>query len=311
MNAVGGETARYLLIWFSDEPISPRNLIPIRRELEDQIKEPQADVEIDVWLESGGGDAHTAFKLALMLRHAASHIRVIVPDVAKSAATLLALAGHEIFLAPGADLGPLDAQVLDEGPSVAGVISALNIARAADDVARDAVSLALKGGANLLSVTGLSRAKTLEAMLQFSASFSEPLVCQLDPKTVYHAKQLLRVTKQYAHKLLTTTVGDRRADQIATKLVEDFPTHGYVICFDDCKRLGLPVKPIGDYDLIEQVRRCHRVAEMGQELVVFGRVEDVMTAIHEGDGDEEDIEAAEGQQTGDTGAVQGTAAADA
>ncbi len=304
------DKSRYLLIWFSEEPISPRNLIPVRRKIEDTVKEPKAEVEIDIWLESGGGDAHAAFKLALMLRDAASHIRVVVPDVAKSAATLLALAGHEIFMAPGADLGPLDAQVLDEGPSVAGFISALNVARAADEVARDAVALALKGGANLLSVTGLSRAKTLEAMLQFSASFSQPLVCQLDPKTVYHAKQLLRVTKQYAKKLLTSTVGEHRADQIAMKLVEDFPTHGYVVCYEDCERLGLPVRPIVEYDLIDRVRRCHRVSEMGQDVVLFDRIEEAVDADNGGNDHGEDVNRGEAQEAGEAGAFEDATASD-
>ena len=119
-----------------------------------------------------------------------------MPDFAKSAATLLSLVGDDIYLSAGADFGPLDAQMPDEG-SVSGSISALNIARAADEVARDAVEMAVTGGADLLAITGLSRAQTLEAMLRFSASFSEPLVCQLDPKVVHHAKQMLQVTAKY------------------------------------------------------------------------------------------------------------------
>lgn len=169
--------------------------------MEDQIKEPPEQVEIDLWLHSPGGDAHAAYKLAMMLRTAASRVRVVVPDYAKSAATLLALVGDEIYLAPGADLGPLDAQMPDEG-SFTGSISALNIARAADEVARDAVDMAVMGGADLLAITGLSRAQTIDAMLRFSSAFSEPLVRQLDPKVVHHAKQTLKVTAQYAERLL-------------------------------------------------------------------------------------------------------------
>ena len=68
------DTARYLLIWFSMDPMNPESLVPIRRQIEDLIKEPQESVEIDLWLESPGGDAHAAYKLALMLRAAASRI---------------------------------------------------------------------------------------------------------------------------------------------------------------------------------------------------------------------------------------------
>ncbi len=270
---INEDKARYLLVWFSNEPIQ-NHIVPIRRSIEDSVKEPREAVEIDLWLESLGGDAHTAFKLALILRSAASHVRVVIPDVAKSAATLLALVGDEIFLAPGSDLGPLDAQMPEEG-SLMGFMSALNIARAADEVARDAVALAIRTGADVLRATGLSRAKTIETMLQFSASLSEPLVRQLDPRIVHEAKQLLRVTKQYAEKLLAETVGDR-APAIAQSLVEDFPTHGYVISIQDGTRLGLPVRPIADYDLLEEVRQCHRAAEGGPPLVLFKNAQELL-----------------------------------
>jgi hypothetical protein len=275
---------RYLLAWLdpgdpgSTAKLDARNLVAVRREIEDMLQfVPREDVEIDVWLESPGGDAHTAYKLALMLQHAAEHVRVVVPDYAKSAATLLALVGNDIYLAPGAELGPLDAQMPEEG-SLSGAISALNIARAADAVAADAVALAGAGGAELLNRTGLSRAETLNAMLRFSASFSEPLVRQLDPKLVHHAKELLRVTARYASRLLTKT-GCNDANGIAKRLVEDFPTHGFVISYEDAEDLGLPVQPISEYDLLPAVRAVHRAGENGHEFVDFMPMDEMLISL--------------------------------
>lgn len=290
------EKARYLLAWFDGRrQIDDATLVPIRRQIEDIVNEPRDEVEVDIWLESPGGDAHSAFKLALMLRHVAGHIRVVVPDYAKSAATLLALVGHEIFLAPGAELGPLDAQMLEEEGSLSGRISALNIAHAADEVAKDAVDLAVTGGADVMFVTGLGRAQTIDAMLSFSARFSEPLVRQLDPKLVHHAKQLLVVTARYAARLLAETAkGD--PDEIANKLVEDFPTHGYVIAYQDALQLGLPVKPIGEYDLLDAARKLHRMSEDGARLVRFCPMDDVLDKFAEQSSDEQ-----EGTEHGDEG----------
>jgi ATP-dependent protease ClpP protease subunit len=247
------------------DQLDSRRLVEVRRELEDRVTAPQGQVEIDLWIESGGGDPHTAYKLALMLRHAASTIRVVVPDYAKSAATLLALVGKPIYMAPGAELGPLDAQMLDEGEGSLRGLSALNIARAADEVARDAIELAVAGGAKLLPVTGLSRAGMLSAMLDFSARMSEPLVRQLDPKIIHQAKELLRVTHRYAERLLASTT--KAPDRVAKRLVEEFPTHGCVVSYEDAKELGLPVKPIAEYDLLPVVRKIHRTAEDGHEVV--------------------------------------------
>lgn len=139
---VTGETSttRYILVRFNLDAISSGSVMSVRREIEDLVTESPDSVEVDVWLESPGGDANAAFKLALLLRHISRKVRVVIPDIAKSAATLLALSGHEIYMAPAAELGPLDAQLFDEG-SVHRYTSALNIARAADEVARDAVTL--------------------------------------------------------------------------------------------------------------------------------------------------------------------------
>jgi hypothetical protein len=240
--------------------------MPIRRAIEDQIAHPPDEVEIDIWLESLGGDAHAAYKLALLLRAAAHKIRVVVPDVAKSAATLLSLAGNDIYMSSAADFGPLDAQMPDEG-SLTGSTSALNIARAADEVARDAVEMAVRGGAEMLAITGLSRAQTLEAMLRFSASFSEPLVSQLDPKVVHHAKQMLLVTARYAEQILTAA-GNQHPKRIADALVETFPTHGYAISLKEADSLGLPVHPIQEYEFVDQVRAAHRGYEDGTDPII-------------------------------------------
>lgn len=272
-DSIVAERKRYLLVWLDARRHLQRLTIsPVRRAIEDQIKTDRENVEIDVWLDCAGGDAHAAYKLALMLRAAASHVRIVIPDFAKSAATLLATAGDEIFMGPGADLGPLDAQMPDEG-SVSGAISALNIARAADEVARDAVDMAVIGGAELLEITGLSRAQTLEAMLAFSAKFSEPLVCQLDPKVVHHAKQMLQVTARYAEHLLAET-GNDDPQQIAQALVETFPTHGYVISRDAATKLGLPIRPLSDYDLQDAVQMAVRAEEDGARMLHFGPIED-------------------------------------
>lgn len=284
------EKVRYLLIWYENDDfqINSSTLVPIRRAIEDTVKENRDDVEIDVWLESGGGDANAAFKLALMLRNAASFIRVVIPDYAKSAATLLALAGHEIYMAPGAELGPLDMQLYDEG-NLLEYTSALNIARAADDVGRDAVTLALRGGAEILRFTRLSRVQAVTAMLKFAADFSTPLVSQLDPKVVYDAKQALKSAKNYAQELLAETC-EQQASKIAASLVENFPTHGYVISYGAAQRLGMPARPIADYDMLDHVRRIHRDAEDGPALIRFTQMDEFLSEVGGGESDTSQVD---------------------
>lgn len=299
MSEETAQRTRYLLIYLDNgSPIDNQPVLRIRRMIEDTVKEPREQVEVDVWLESPGGDAHSAFKLALMLRHVACHIRVVVPDYAKSAATLLALVGHEIYIAPGAELGPLDAQIEDED-SIVKYISALSIAKAVDEIAGDAVALVGTGGAQLIRRTGLGRTATLDSMLQFSARFYEPLVRQLDPRLVHHAKELLKATTKYAEYLLKDTVADVAARRIAKDLVEDFPTHGFVIGYEQAKELGLPAKPLDDYEMLEQCRSLHRICETGDGLVHFTSVEQFISELEGSDDDGIDETSTEGTSGGD------------
>jgi len=83
----------------------------VQARLKENISSPSKETEIDVWLDSPGGSASVAYKLLLELRHRCKKLRIVIPDFAKSAATLLAIGGDEIYMAPAAELGPLDAQI--------------------------------------------------------------------------------------------------------------------------------------------------------------------------------------------------------
>lgn len=73
---------------------------------------------IDFLLHTGGGDIDAAEKLIWMIRTAVGTgvLRVIVPDFAKSAGTLMALAADQIVMSDSSELGPIDPQVtLNDG----------------------------------------------------------------------------------------------------------------------------------------------------------------------------------------------------
>jgi len=69
---------------------------------------------LGVVLFSGGGDIDEAYLLATYLQGIAREKLVVyVPRYAKSAATLLALAGDEVIMLPVAELGPVDPVIYD------------------------------------------------------------------------------------------------------------------------------------------------------------------------------------------------------
>ena len=80
----------------------------------DQIDNLSGD-ELDVILETPGGSAEIVEDIVKLLRNRFSKVGVIVPGSAKSAGTIMAMAGDEILMGPASALGPIDAQVLHQG----------------------------------------------------------------------------------------------------------------------------------------------------------------------------------------------------
>jgi hypothetical protein len=95
---------------------------------------PQQDLHLLLW--SPGGDGEVAVRLVRSAQARCSELTVIVPDIAKSAATLFALGADRILMGPASDLGPVDPQ-FEVGDydlvSAKDIISAVE--RALDDVA--------------------------------------------------------------------------------------------------------------------------------------------------------------------------------
>lgn len=92
------------------------------------------NLDLHLILRSRGGDGEVAVRLARMAQAACRRFVVVVPDIAKSAATIFALGAHEIAMGPTSDLGPIDPQVFVPDH---GYVSAKEIMSAVDRALKD------------------------------------------------------------------------------------------------------------------------------------------------------------------------------
>ncbi|MBN0039402.1 hypothetical protein JN535_04330 [Cellulosimicrobium cellulans] len=264
-----------------------------------RLPESSRGGRLDVWLESPGGDAHSAYKLGLYLRSKFSEINFVVPDYAKSAATLLSLAGDRIYMAPAAELGPLDIQEVREGEIR--MRSALDTADSIQALWDEAITQVLLSGGVVLQQTGLARDKTISHLLEFAGDFMRPLLEQLDPVAIKAANTSLLVAMEYGARLLAYRTGDDLEDVYPRieRMIRRYPTHGYVIDRTEARdRLGLPVEKIEDYDLEFHCDAWHSVARNNPvslvqlfslaelERISRGEHDDAIPDETEADGDE-------------------------
>ena len=90
------------------DSISPTNMTIMEELLVDLTKEQ----DLHLILCSPGGDGETAIRMVRSMQQRCRELTVIVPDMAKSAATIICLGAHHILMGPGGDLGPIDPQMI-------------------------------------------------------------------------------------------------------------------------------------------------------------------------------------------------------
>jgi|CXWL01.1.fsa_nt_gi hypothetical protein len=80
----------------------------------DLLHNVQAGQDVNLLLHTVGGDIDVAEKLITMLRTkvGAGRLRVVVPDFAKSAGTLIAIGADAIVMSDMSELGPIDPQIV-------------------------------------------------------------------------------------------------------------------------------------------------------------------------------------------------------
>jgi hypothetical protein len=111
------------------DAIFPYSVTPF----EELVYDNSADRDIHLILASPGGDGETAVRLVRAAQARCRELTVIVPDVAKSAATLMAIGAHRILMAPASDLGPIDPQFQFPDGSL---VAAKDIIAAVDDATK-------------------------------------------------------------------------------------------------------------------------------------------------------------------------------
>jgi hypothetical protein len=119
LKALSDYTGRNTIIYATDflEPERGKPLAGVSLDLNDksgffEVTENLVGPSLDIIIESPGGSPEAALAIVNMLRSKFTDIRFIIPNVAKSAATMLALSGNAILMDEKSELGPTDPQMV-------------------------------------------------------------------------------------------------------------------------------------------------------------------------------------------------------
>lgn len=194
-------------------------------------------------LATPGGDPHAGFRIARAIQHVYGEFDLLVPRYCKSAGTLVALGAKRLFLDDMSELGPLDIQV-KKNDEVVGRNSGLDIIQAVNYLQNQTLIAFQAYLVGLTQDVGLSTKVASDISSRLTTGLFEPITAQIDPVRLAEMQRATEVAFEYGSRLAEHGK-NVRADGLQ-RLVNGYPSHGFVIDRKEAKTLFLNVKkPIG------------------------------------------------------------------
>ncbi len=241
----------------------------IRAVLEDETGE-----HLDVIVASPGGDVEAAYLVARELRRRFEALTIFVPFRAKSAATLLCLAGDELVLGSLGELGPLDQQY-DEKQKADGPLSTSRLLpfKALQQLQHGAAEMYDELVGRISTKSGMRLFDACSKAAELTTGLYGPLFAQLDPAHIAESARGLEIGGEYAERLLKRyrpALWAGQGPKLLDRLVHAYPTHGFVIDREEAVELRLPTRTPDD-------RESTLLDQLAVALIEYGTDSDLIT----------------------------------
>lgn len=173
-----------------------------------------------------GGDPDAAYRIARAANHHYKTVEILIPDVCKSAGTLLCIGAHKLIFGDRGELGPLDIQ-LSKPDEMFDSMSGLDIIQALNALENQILTsfrnylIDIRGGSQIRTKTAADIAAKL------TDGFISPIAAKIDPITLGEHQRAMRIAYDYGERL-DEMVQSLQEDALMT-LVSGYSSHGFVI----------------------------------------------------------------------------------
>lgn len=192
------------------------------------IFEKKADKKhkVCIVLVTYGGDPDAGYRIARATKHHYDKFEILIPDICKSAGTLICIGADKLIFGDRGELGPLDIQ-LSKPDEMFESMSGLDIIQAINALENQLLD---SFRTYLLDIRGGSRIKTrmaAEIATKLAEGFIGPIAARIDPVTLGEHQRAMQIAYDYGERL-NNTVSSLLPDALI-KLVSSYPSHGFVI----------------------------------------------------------------------------------
>ena len=203
----------------------------------DMLREVESE-NLDFYIETPGGSGEAAEEIGRFIRKKFKKIFFVVSGESKSAGTILALSGDEIFMTETGSLGPIDAQ-LRIGRTVGSAYDYMEWVHEKKMEAQE------NGMLNPFDATMVAQISPSELKGVYnSLEFAKDIVKEWIFKYKFKDWEVTETRKEP----VTDEMKKERANEIAKELTNHskWRTHGRSLKIDDLENIGLRIKRLDD-----------------------------------------------------------------
>jgi hypothetical protein len=236
-----------------------------------------------------GGVANDAYRIGRALQYRYNDISVFVPSFCKSAGTLIACSANVLLMAPFAELGPLDVQLLKRD-ELFERRSGLITGYALDELKEHTFELFEHFMLGIKSRGGsISFKMASEIAAKITSDIMDNVYSHINVESIGEDARNLRVASEYCTRL-DKKFGNLQSDGI-NKLVHGYVSHDFVIDFEEAgslfRRVEQPTRSV--VELFQKNAREMTVPRTNDCLVKLLTFSHMMEPQGDGDGTQDGI----------------------
>lgn len=225
----GRDTIVYATRWTSGD--APPNLVSITDEDIHAFMEAVSGLKsdnLDLIIHSGGGSAEATDAIVSYLRQKFKHIRIIIPQAAMSAGTMLACSADRIVMGKQSSIGPIDPQFILQTAVGVQAIPAHAIIEQFKKAQEDCAT----------------NPKNLNSWLPMLSQYGPALLVRCQDQIDFGKELVGNWLKEYMFKGEDSSIPDDIAEYLSNH--GNFKTHGKHIGIEKAKEIGLKIEQLED-----------------------------------------------------------------
>ena len=205
-----------------------------------------------LFLTTPGGDADWAYRLVSVLKSHYKYFVLAIPSYCKSAGTLIALGADELRFHKQGELGPLDIQIRRKDSLVGQNSSGLDIFNALSATNQAAFECFQNIFINLIASSngGITTETAAHIATDLSSKIYSAIASKIDPLDLGERNRIMNIASKYANIFRVSFNCNNVKPLTVEELVSNYPSHGFVIDFQQAQDLFNTVKPMDKCDIM-------------------------------------------------------------